>query len=82
MPNTTADLRVGDELHQQFGPYRATATVVEVNDRGAVLAYAFNAVLVGFPAPQQAPDGTGLTQDPAHGFLGRSLWPAAEVVRS
>lgn len=68
------ELKVGDEIEERFGPYRAFATVVEINERGAVLEYRFLAHLVGFDNPITAPDGTPLTTDRAHGFLGRAHW--------
>jgi hypothetical protein len=74
------ELKVGDLIVQQFGPYEATATVVEIKQQGAVLEYDALARLVGFPDTVEAPDGTQLTEDRAHGFLGRAHWAAAQVV--
>lgn len=75
------ELKVGDVIVQQFGPYEAKATVIEIKPQGAVLEYEFLAHLEGFPEAISAPDGTPLTADRAHGFLGRAHWDAAEVVQ-
>ncbi len=72
------DLKVGDEIVQKYGPYRVTATVIEVNERGAVLSLPFNAVLEGFDEIVTAPDGTALTADLAHDFLGRAHFGAVK----
>jgi hypothetical protein len=73
-----SDLEVGDRISQQFGPYLAYGTVVEVQDHGAVIAYDYNAMLVGFPDTLAAPNGTPLTTDRAHGFIGRAHWAATK----
>lgn len=78
----STELKVGDQVAEQFGPYRAVATVVEVTDRGAVLEFPSSAVFTGFPQATFAPDGTQLTHDRTHGFLGRAHWSTAEVIRS
>ena len=74
------ELKVGDRIAQQFGPYRALATVVEIKEQGAVLEYDYNAVLRGYPDTISAPDGTPLTTDIAQGFLGRAHWADVERV--
>lgn len=73
-------IEVGTELEVMFGPYRAVAEVVELTERGAVLAYSSSALLVGYPDVATAPDGTELTHDRAHGFLGRAHFESAKVV--
>ena len=77
----SADLHVGDRVAEQFGPYRAYGTVVEIQDHGAVIEYDFNAVLVGFPDVLAAPNGTVLTTDRAHGFIGKAHWAGTKRVR-
>jgi hypothetical protein len=75
-----SEIEVGTLVETNHGPYRAVAEVIEVTERGAVLAYPFNAVLVGHDECISAPDGTQLTQDKAHGFLGRAHFADAKVV--
>lgn len=74
-----SELKVGDVIEEKWGPYLAKATVVAITDRGAVLEYDYNAVLVGFDQPITAPDGT-LLAEADQGFKGRAHWAAAKVV--
>jgi hypothetical protein len=77
--NITTELAVGDRILTRHGPYEAVATVVEVNDSGAVLSYAETARFVGgLPAvvPEAGPLKGRVLAEGNHGFLGRAHWPS------
>jgi hypothetical protein len=72
----STDLVVGDRILTRHGPYEAVATVIEVNDSGAVLSYEPTARFVGgLHTVIRETDGVVLAEGD-HGFLGRAHWPA------
>lgn len=76
------ELQVGDTFWEQCGPFLAHVIVVGVVPGvGAELQYTGETELVGFPGRLTAPDGTILTTDAMHGFLGRAHWGAIEGVK-
>lgn len=74
----STDLTVGDRIADKFGPYRATGTVIAIKEHGAVIAWDPIAVFVGYDDVTAAPNGTPLTTDRAHGWVGRALWGGVE----
>lgn len=75
------ELNKGDVIAQQTGPFRSMWRVVDIIDAGAVLKYVPGTVnFTGFAETSLAPNGSVLTTNPDHGFLGRAHWPAAEVL--
>jgi len=76
------DLAVGDRIERRHGPFVATWEVVGLVEAGARLAYVAGTVrFVGHGTPLTNEfDHQPLTEDPAHGFLGRAHWPAANRV--
>lgn len=65
-------LNIGDKIVVDFGPYLASATVVNVTDRGAVLEYADDAKLhTAMLREVTAPDGTVLAAE-GFGFVGKA----------
>lgn len=79
---TDTTLEVGNVLKLTFGPFVATAEVVEIRDEGAVLELNNDARLVGYDSPDRAPNGNVLTTSPFHTFLGRAHFAAADVIYS
>jgi len=76
------ELTVGDRILTRHGPYEAVATVIEVNDSGAVLAYAETARFVGgLPRviPAAGPLKGKVLAEGETGFLGRAHWPAVQM---
>jgi hypothetical protein len=78
--NTRTDLIPGTVLALRFGPFRCTAVVMEVSPLGIVVAPNDDAKLVGYKAFAEAPNGTQLTNNLMHAFIGAAHLPAVETV--
>jgi hypothetical protein len=74
------EIKQGDRIIRRYGPYETLGTVVSVTDRGAVVALDRVAHLIGFGVPLDAPDGTQLTADPHHDFIGKAHLHGVTVV--
>ena len=70
----------GNVVVLTFGPFRCTATVMEVTDVGIVVAPNDDAKLVGYQRTQYAPNGRALTNDVMHTFIGSAHLHELEVV--
>lgn len=73
-------MEIGTRIRTKFGPYETVAEVIEVNEVGAVLSLAPTATLVGFDSLTYAPNGTQLTEDKMHTFLGRAHFASADII--
>ena len=77
---TTTNFTPGNLIRLTYGPFQCTAIVMEVNDIGMVVAPLDDAKLVGYKFVQHAPNGTQLTRDPMHDFIGAAHFPHIEVI--
>lgn len=80
--NTRPDLIPGVVIKLHAGPFVYTATVLEVHPDGLGIVVAPNddAKLVGYGDNVTAPNGTQLTRDPMHDFIGSAHLHAVKVV--
>lgn len=76
----STELREGDSIIQQHGPFKSTWIVTKILDAGAVLAYNGDVRFTGYDHTINAPDGTPLTTYTTESFLGRAHWGGAKVV--
>lgn len=74
-------IKVGDKLWLRHPPFRALWTVIKITEHGAVLEYAGQVEFTGYGTTQTADNGTVLTTDPDHAWLGKAHWPAAVVAQ-
>ena len=68
--STWQDFIPGTVISMRFGPFKATGTVMETSPLGIVVRVNDDAKLVGYDGFSEAPNGTQLTNDLMHTFIG------------